>query len=361
MEKQEYEIVNQKLEEKEQSLSDTLSEYHVSPEFATALEKFSESVRLPEIQASLNISTGIANAISSLSEASLLTAKSVALDMGQIISSSLKNNVAELAISIHESMGCMLKEMINSIHIDVPKIKFPTTNNETRRSWKLMRIISEVNFPIYFEMDKELQDRILDICDRHIKTDDKKYPVEEIKECIYDYYDTDVLAIILNTWIDQEWINPGRKAALREAIDVYEEGRYYSTGSILMCQLGGLITELYDYTHTRQLIPLKEKKEMLSMYNIKNIDSEKSKVLQMIYMQPDGVYTWYNSADYLMNYVYSSSNNMDNFENNPGRNKICHGQQTNYGTREHALKSILVVDIIVQLGMHMLNEMEQAS
>lgn len=35
---------------------------------------------------------------------------------------------------------------------------------------------------------------------------------------------------------------------------------------------------------------------------------------------------------------------------NPLSNKICHGQQTNYGTKEHSIKAILATDIVIRLG-----------
>ena len=170
-----------------------------------------------------------------------------------------------------------------------------------------------------------------------------------------------MLNMILNTWLEQGWIDSERKEALREAVEVYEERRYYSTGSILMCQLGGLITELYEATNTRMMMPLEEKKEILSLYHVKKFDSEKAKIVQMMSMQSEGIYLWYNSAEYFMNYTYSSSEDMLVFDRNPGRHKICHGVQTNYGQKEIALKAIIVVDIVCQLGMQMMNEIKQAS
>ncbi len=39
-----------------------------------------------------------------------------------------------------------------------------------------------------------------------------------------------------------------------------------------------------------------------------------------------------------------------NQSSHPCRNKICHGIQLNFGTREHALKSILTIDMMIRLG-----------
>lgn len=39
-----------------------------------------------------------------------------------------------------------------------------------------------------------------------------------------------------------------------------------------------------------------------------------------------------------------------NQSNHPCRNKICHGIQLNFGTKEHALKSILAIDMMIRLA-----------
>lgn len=259
-----------------------------------------------------------------------------------------------------EGVTTTLAEMSKRITQFVPKIKFPVMDEDIRKRWRFVRIASEINFPIYFEIDTELQDKILEICDQYLE-ETQEYPIKEIKQCIFDYYNHDMLNMILNTWLEQGWIDSERKEALREAVEVYEERRYYSTGSILMCQLGGLITELYEATNTRMMMPLEEKKEILSLYHVKKFDSEKAKIVQMMSMQSEGIYLWYNSAEYFMNYTYSSSEDMLVFDRNPGRHKICHGVQTNYGQKEIALKAIIVVDIVCQLGMQMMNEIKQAS
>lgn len=55
---------------------------------------------------------------------------------------------------------------------------------------------------------------------------------------------------------------------------------------------------------------------------------------------------WTIVTRYLVNVIYSSDVKYDQSDQ-PCRNKICHGVQTNYNTKEHALKSILVIDLIL--------------
>ena len=34
----------------------------------------------------------------------------------------------------------------------------------------------------------------------------------------------------------------------------------------------------------------------------------------------------------------------------PDHNKICHGDQLDFGTKEHSLKAVLVIDMLIQLA-----------
>lgn len=234
----------------------------------------------------------------------------------------------------------------------LPQINLPQISEETRNHFKFMEIASIIGFPVFMETDTQLQDKLVSLCGDYLE---EYYPIEEIKQCIYEYYNHDMLMKKLDMWYDQEWILFERRKALKEAIEVYEKGYYFSAGSIIMCQLGGLINELFDATDFSTLMTLEERKNINALYNVGKIDSEKAKVLQMMSMQDNGIFQWYKSAEYMMNHTYSSTEDITRFEHDPGRHKICHGVQTNYGTKEHALKAILVADIVIQLGEQMLH------
>lgn len=256
-------------------------------------------------------------------------------------------------LNISNRMGTIIDELANSIQINLPKIELPKVDQQTYNRWKFISIASDINFPIYFEVNTKLQDSILEIVTTEVSNLEER--TEKIEKCIMEYYNHEVLHSIMDVWLEQSWIDQWQKEALEEAIEDYEEGRYYSAGSILMCQLGGLITRLYDATKTLEQIPQEEKKEILSLYDIGKTNSEKAKVIQMMSIQDQGILLWERSADYFVNYIYSSSGDMRKFTEDPGRNKICHGELTNYGTQKHALKAILVIDIVFQLGLEMLS------
>lgn len=61
----------------------------------------------------------------------------------------------------------------------------------------------------------------------------------------------------------------------------------------------------------------------------------------------DDLLYWMAAIEYLYNVVLTSEESMNQSEH-PCRNKVCHGIQLNYGTKEHALKAILSVDLMIQ-------------
>lgn len=63
----------------------------------------------------------------------------------------------------------------------------------------------------------------------------------------------------------------------------------------------------------------------------------------------EGLMYWIKSIEYIYNIILTSKDSM-NQSSHPCRNKICHGIQLNFGTREHALKSILTIDMMIRLG-----------
>ena len=294
------------------------------------------------------------NSVNNTINNSLLSLNTALINSVTAAFSQYSKNIYQMNQKYFDRIVRVINDSLKKHIVSMPKIKFPNISEETRKRILFLKIAIKANYPIYFEIDTELQDRILNIYDEY-HNEPQEIILQEIEHCVTEYFNHEILNEILDNWIDQSWIDLKRREALKEAIEVYEEGRYYSTGSILMCQLGGLITELYDITNTKEVLPIKERKEILSYYHINKNYSEKAKIAQMMSMQSGGAALWHSSANYLMNYTYSSSEDSATFEKDPGRNKICHGEQTNYGNQVMALKAILVTDIVIQLGVQMVN------
>ena len=83
---------------------------------------------------------------------------------------------------------------------------------------------------------------------------------------------------------------------------------------------------------------------------LEDVDKEKGKLLQMTAMTESGQLFWEAMVDYLQKENLCSSDSKKRWEPQPLRNKICHGDQLNFGTKEHSLKAILTIDMLVQLA-----------
>lgn len=347
-------IIDVETQNKIEKTYKSLPQLHIPSEIQAAINRYNKFLYSSIITPEKNISA-VSIAVQAMSEKMKQISNSV---MGSYVNTlKMSTNILPAinqTLDGSNRMRTIIDDLVNSIQIKLPKIELPKIDPKIYNRWKFISIASDINFPIYFEIDTELQDCILEIVTVDVSKSEER--IEKIEKCIMEYYNHEVLHSIMNVWLQQSWIDQWQKEALEEAIKDYEEERYYSTGSILMCQLGGLITRLYDVAKTLQEIPKEEKKEILSLYDIRKPNSEKAKVIQMMSIQDQGILLWERSANYFVNYIYSSSGDMRKFTEDPGRNKICHGELTNYGTQKHALKAILVTDIIFQLGIEMFNK-----
>ncbi len=259
--------------------------------------------------------------------------------------------------SIYKSMEAFqqistkTKEMVNA-SLRLLEFQIPKISSDALNRMKFTSVVSHCNMPIYFETDTELQELILDIC----RNSEEKYPQHEIENCVMDYYTDDRIEDLLEYWFSKDWIPEECKEALKQAVASYNIGLYWGTSCILMTQIGGMITQLYDAIDRNMLMPGTKKKEVLSVYSVKNPSSEKAKGIIMINMQRHGIYGWTRFADYFINYVYGTTDDMEHFQFDPGRHKTCHGQQLNLGDKLIALKCILIIDMIVQMSEELLGD-----
>ena len=70
----------------------------------------------------------------------------------------------------------------------------------------------------------------------------------------------------------------------------------------------------------------------------------------MTVMTESGMMLWNAMAKYLQSEILCSSESKKRWATQPLRNKICHGDQLNFGTKEHSLKAILTIDMLIQLA-----------
>lgn len=198
----------------------------------------------------------------------------------------------------------------------------------------------------------------LAICGVGGKDNFKKFFEVQLKEMITLTGDFDKIAVVTDR--DDKSIK-----SIEEAITLYIREMYYGSVSVFACQLNGIITDTYEMQRSygkdfdlediklayRNFNPKKEIPQRIKK------DSERTQLLWFITDAEERIVYWIKAIEYIYNIVLTSEDSM-NQSNHPCRNKICHGIQLNFGTKEHALKSILAIDMMIRLSesLKLINE-----
>ena len=81
---------------------------------------------------------------------------------------------------------------------------------------------------------------------------------------------------------------------------------------------------------------------------------EKNQLIALCCSDYEFCIVWEIMIRYMINVIYiSGKNGFD--DSQPCRNKICHGEQLNFNTKEHALKCILILDLVINFSNCLFN------
>lgn len=270
-----------------------------------------------------------------------------AVENTQKIAAVLGNMVVVMTQSEAVQAFCKLAEQIK-------KIKMPVLSEEAKRgleNYHFLNKLESLQWPLYLVFDKEIMQELSPYT--HISNDNE----EKIKTIVFKFCTAEFIEGLFMDWKNSSIIDKKRIPILQEAISLYNGESYYGCVSILSCQLNGIITDVYNMQRTYgKEFDLEDVKMAYESFNPKkavpkriNKDSERTQLLWFITDAEEGIIYWIKSIEYIYNIILTSEDDM-NQSNHPCRNKICHGIQLNFGTREHALKSILTTDMMIRLG-----------
>ena len=225
---------------------------------------------------------------------------------------------------------------------------------ENSNNIKYIFILKKSKWPLFLINNRDIKKEILQL--------DESLPNynEALSQIAYKYCDTDFFVKLHNKWNECRTIKSDRKQVLSEALELHNRGYFFGSTSILMCQLYGVVSDITDVIKKEKIELHDKHKIFIADYlNVKleDIDSEKGRLLQTTFMTTSKHLMWRVAAEYLQKEILCSSESKKRWASQPLRNKICHGDQLNFGTREHSLKSVLIIDLLIQLA----NEIEYVS
>ncbi|MCD7892356.1 MAG: hypothetical protein LUG60_01520 [Erysipelotrichaceae bacterium] len=266
-------------------------------------------------------------------------------DVSKITAKVFDDNFLETIDIINNNVSSMIKQL-----------SFPEITDDMKYTWKTcsyLMALKDYKWPLYSLNDSDFIDVILDFSE---------------KEVFQNVMDETIISILTNDYIqnlnfkfNHQDESKNWSPILDEIIISYLQGLYFSSTTLSMCTISGIINDLFE-KYDDYLEKSRENLNILADFlelsnndlNSKNKD-EKRKLALIVNDIDMGYFRWQNALYYIFKDVYTSKNK--NYDpNQPCRNMICHGIQTNYGTKEHALKAILCIDIVIWLDNYMYNK-----
>lgn len=263
-------------------------------------------------------------------------------NMSKMISA-FSQSIASSKLALNTSLVSSVSQVIKSmkpLHVD-----FMKTNRKFFDRMLFMRIADQIGFPVYMEIDTELQDRLLE----SYRMNSNQCNKEEMSQIIVDYYNDDYVDQVLNGIRNVGIFNQKRVELISESVEVYQMGFYGTSATAFADYISGMIRDIYNEVCTMHKFTGKEKNEILACFNQNcKPDSEKGMLLQIVYSQDRSPLFWYKVVSYFLSRFYASGENgMDMY---PKRHMLCHGIQLNHDTKEMNLILIMCMDIISELA-----------
>ena len=217
-------------------------------------------------------------------------------------------------------------------------------NEKAANRLRFLDSLRDKKWPLFLIRDEALIDSVMQAWDSGADN-------STICGLVSDYFLKGFLEQTEERWRNNTLIRDERIPVLLEALEMHKAGHFYSSVSILMCQVYGVASDIIDLEKRHGLVvEIESKKKVAKAFKIeeKNIDTEKGKIAQGFLFVRHSIVSWQAVIEYLNSEILCSSQSKRRWETQPLRNKICHGDQLNYGTLEHSLKAILVIDMLLE-------------
>ncbi len=249
----------------------------------------------------------------------------------------------------------LLAERCLEINNDVFE-KMRDTVRRLAETTAFLRCCKETNWPIYWDCDRSFENKVAEIELQYDEgTIDEALRKELVTEAILAYYDQARVKAIGARWENARLVDEGQQKLLAEAIERHNAGDYLASTALLACLSGGLAEKFYWYAFEAGLLSDEEFSLVAEACGVRKPSKAKAtarvQVFSLALCTEQGALYWNAACEYIANTMLTSKKDWESLaEDNPLRNKICHGLQTNYGTEVHSLKAILAVDLLLRLG-----------
>lgn len=265
--------------------------------------------------------------------------------------------------TIFQNVYPAMRSVIDACARVTSSINFEGIEQATRKFAELasrlsyIKVLERAEWPLYLVSDEQMV-KVISGLNLKLETETLRSRVCEIA---LDSLGSEWIDEVRTRWMGHGELSDSERVLLSLALDYHERGEFEGCVSILMCLIEGILEK-----YCKQPNALTEQQKdnfdvQAKQHGLNTIVSPKGKkrdlhnskdfVLVLLVRTKNGYYFWNAATSYVVDVVLT---NVKDFEgkaaHNPLRNKICHGQQTNYGTKEHSLKAILAMDLVIRLG-----------
>lgn len=184
----------------------------------------------------------------------------------------------------------------------------------------------------------------------------------DFTDMLIDECDADFIGNLEENWKNSTFISEERRQLLIETLNLYKNESYAGCVALAATQSNGLTNDLNEkFSNIDEVLDKESWKDEYQYLHRNSSDNEaekafinrdkkdKTKLVNFMYNLRFGKIIYGIAIEYLNDVIFTSDPAVSNDEN-PHRNKICHGEQVNFATQGHAIKSILALDILVRLG-----------
>lgn len=171
----------------------------------------------------------------------------------------------------------------------------------------------------------------------------------QVENIIQEAYNDELIAQLFSNW--KKVVVPKRIPVLAEGIQCFFEQKYYACNALLLTQIGGIIED-----NDQTLKQCEVEAITLRLNNLieeqkrdnKTPSAEKNIAQRHLLINLQGSLCAF--AEYFSKYLYSSGTVSPTILRNvANRNKVLHGEYCEFGTKLTALKTIIALDLLINL------------
>ena len=246
-----------------------------------------------------------------------------------------KRNGSVVAFDMEKIAAAVEKALQSTTYYD------RLSEDEQENYHDYVRIMAELDWPAYIYGDPVFHQTVIDLYEEK--------GASGVESAIYDYYGALYLKDLEDQLSASNIIKEERRPLFHEALLLYQLGYYYGAVAILITQIIGITADIERYLKDNNASYDPKTLELIKRRYGFDHTNDTSRVMTAV-VEGMSIDDDENEYGFLLGYlrfkIFRTHMPKAETEKHVNRHMVCHGNQLNYGTKEHALKVILCIDAL---------------